>query len=165
MPSAAKPLRAGSTAKRSGLQNRTSLKVGVNLTGAGHTEWIGNEKSAPHHLASAGMGQTGIGRRRAFIIPNPTKYPLSIVSQCDPGTILQSDVRNPYAWPVDFSIRGLGWNKQQCRRSQPSAGGRRRSSSGFSSTRLFTTCQPSELKTNPAAWDHGQGVLLVVAAR
>ena len=26
----------------------------------------------------------------------------------DPGTILQNDVGNPSAWPVDFSIRGLG---------------------------------------------------------
>jgi hypothetical protein len=32
--------------KWSRLQTRTSLKVAVKLTGAGHTEWIGNEKSA-----------------------------------------------------------------------------------------------------------------------
>ena len=46
MLSAATPLRAGSTMKWSRLQTRTSLKVAVKLTGAGHTEWIGNEKSA-----------------------------------------------------------------------------------------------------------------------
>ena len=44
--SAATPRRAGLTAKWSRLQTRTSLKVAVKLMGAGHTEWIGNEKSA-----------------------------------------------------------------------------------------------------------------------
>ena len=29
----------------------------------------------------------------------------------------------------------------------------------------LSICPPSELKTNPAPWDHGQGVLLVLAAR
>ena len=51
MPSAAKPLRAGSTAKWSRQQTRTSLKVAVKLMGAGHTQWIGNEKSASQKLA------------------------------------------------------------------------------------------------------------------
>jgi hypothetical protein len=44
--SAAKPLRAGSTAMWSRQQTRTSLKVAVKPMGAGHTEWIGNEQSA-----------------------------------------------------------------------------------------------------------------------
>ena len=46
--SAAKPRRARSTAKWSRQQSRTSLKVAVKLMGAGHTEWIGNDKSATH---------------------------------------------------------------------------------------------------------------------
>jgi hypothetical protein len=51
--SAATPRRAGSTARRSRPQNSTSLKVEVKLTGAGHTEWIGNDKSASRQLSAA----------------------------------------------------------------------------------------------------------------
>jgi hypothetical protein len=46
VPSAAKPLLAGPTVRRSRLQTRTFLKVAVELIGAGHREWIGNDKSA-----------------------------------------------------------------------------------------------------------------------
>ncbi len=37
--------------------------------------------------------------------------------------------------------------------------------SNFHGLLRSTTCPPSKLKTNPAPWDHGQGVLLVLAAR
>jgi len=40
------PLRAGPTVKLPRQQIGTSLMVEVKLMGAGHTEWIGNDKSA-----------------------------------------------------------------------------------------------------------------------
>jgi hypothetical protein len=39
--------------KRSRLQNTTSLKVAVKLMDAGHTEWIGNDKSASRQMSTA----------------------------------------------------------------------------------------------------------------
>jgi hypothetical protein len=66
----------------------------------------------------------------------------------DPGTIGQSDVGNPYVRSVDFSICGLGRKDQQARCSQPSAGGRRRSSSGFSSSN-YPPAKPGALVCEP----------------
>jgi hypothetical protein len=53
VPSAAKPLRAGLTVRRSRQQTRASLKVAVRLMGAGHTEWIGNDKSASRSMTTS----------------------------------------------------------------------------------------------------------------
>src|SRR5208337_2088845 len=64
--SAATPLRAGSITKLPWQQARTSLKVEVNLMGAGHTEWIRNEKSTSDHLASEGLAKRHSGLEGRF---------------------------------------------------------------------------------------------------
>ena len=78
--SAATPLRAASTVKWSRSQSRTFPRVAVGIIGAGHTEWIGNEKSAsqkraflqhgcwldvgnsPSHKGSGSRLRDGVGR-------------------------------------------------------------------------------------------------------
>jgi hypothetical protein len=60
VPSAATPLRAGLTVGRSRQQTRASLKVAVRLMGAGHTEWIGNDKSASRLISAAHLAYTAL---------------------------------------------------------------------------------------------------------
>ena len=67
MLSAAAPLSAGSTVKWSRLQTRTSLKVAVRLMGAGHTEWIGNEKSPSRQMSAAHLAYTALPVELQFL--------------------------------------------------------------------------------------------------
>jgi hypothetical protein len=53
VPSGAISRRAGSTTKSPWQQIRTSLRVAAKLMDAGHTEWIGNDKSVSRLMSAA----------------------------------------------------------------------------------------------------------------
>ena len=73
VPSAATPLRAGSTAKWSRLQTKISRKALVRNAGTGHTQWIGNDKSASHRLGHL-LGWIQVWKGVSVEVPTPPSF-------------------------------------------------------------------------------------------